>query len=68
MKKKILIVDDDPGIQTMLKLMLQLEGFDSIVAEIRKNLRLGKVRVSDLVLLDAMMPNGWIDGIETDQG
>ena len=32
-KKKILIVDDDPGILSMLKLMLRLEGYEAVVCE-----------------------------------
>lgn len=62
MKKKILIVDDDPGIQTMLKLMLRLEGYDSIVCgDPGRIFELLKSESPDLVLLDAMMPN--VDGL-----
>jgi DNA-binding response OmpR family regulator len=62
MKKKILIVDDDPGIQTMLKLMLRLEGFDSVVCgDPGKIFDFFKTESPDLVLLDAMMPS--VDGL-----
>lgn len=56
-KKKILIVDDDPGILTMLKLMLRLEGYEAIVCEEALNvLDMLTAEKPDLVLLDAMMP------------
>jgi|SRR3990172_5106858 len=62
MKKKILIVDDDPGILTMLKLMLRLEGYNSVVCEDPgKIFDVLSVELPDLVLLDAMMPN--LDGL-----
>ena len=56
-KKKILIVDDDPGILTMLKLMLRLEGYEAVVCEEALNvLDMLTKEKPDLVLLDAMMP------------
>jgi DNA-binding response OmpR family regulator len=60
---KILIVDDDPGILVMLRLMLQLEGYEAVVCE-----HAGEVipkldgEKPDLVLLDAMMPQ--LNGLE----
>ena len=61
-KKKILIVDDDPGILTMLKLMLRLEGYEAVVCEEALNV-LDKIvsEDPDLVMLDAMMPH--LDGL-----
>jgi DNA-binding response OmpR family regulator len=62
-KKKILIVDDDPGILTMLKLMLRLEGYEALVCgeavDVLDRIRRDK---PDLVFLDAKMPR--LDGIE----
>ena len=61
-KKKILIVDDDPGILSMLKLMLRLEGYEVVVCE--ESLKVLDKIVSedpDLVMLDAMMPH--LDGL-----
>jgi two-component system, OmpR family, response regulator MtrA len=62
-KKKILIVDDDPGILKMLQLMLRLEGYEALCCE---NALLVVETISreepDLVLLDAMMPHR--DGIQ----
>jgi two-component system alkaline phosphatase synthesis response regulator PhoP len=62
MKKKILIVDDDPGILTMLKLMLRLEGYNSVVCEDPGQIfDVLNAESPDLVLLDAMMPT--VDGL-----
>ena len=62
-KRKILIVDDDPGLLTMLQLMLRLEGFDAIVCGEPKRVVDTMAREKpDLVLLDALMPD--FDGIQ----
>ena len=62
-KNKILIVDDDPGLLTMLQLMLRLEGFDAIVCGEPKLVVDTMAREKpDLVLLDALMPD--FDGIQ----
>ena len=62
MKKKILVVDDDPGILTMLKLMLRLEGYDSAVCgDPGRIFDMLTTECPDLVLLDAMMPS--VDGL-----
>ena len=62
-KNKILIVDDDPGLLTMLQLMLRLEGFDAIVCGEPKRVVDTMAREKpDLVLLDALMPG--FDGIQ----
>lgn len=61
-KKKILVVDDDPGILAMLKLMLRLEGYEPLVCEDAREVADTIDRDKpDLVLLDAMMPQ--LDGI-----
>jgi DNA-binding response OmpR family regulator len=62
-KKKILIVDDDPGILTMLKLMLRLEGYEAVVCDEAMDVleRISREK-PDLVFLDAKMPR--LDGIE----
>lgn len=62
-KKKILIVDDDPGILMMLQLLLRLEGYDAVVCE--ESLLVVETITRErpnLVLLDAMMPH--MDGIQ----
>jgi DNA-binding response OmpR family regulator len=62
-RKKILIVDDDAGILTMLKLMLHLEGYDALICEDALQVvdRVEREK-PDVVLLDAMMPR--LDGIQ----
>ncbi|HEX9115754.1 MAG TPA: response regulator transcription factor [Anaerolineae bacterium] len=64
MKKRILVVDDEPRIRRFVRMNLELEGYD--VFEAADGLAaLDKVRedLPDLVLLDVMMPN--LDGFET---
>lgn len=61
---KILLIDDEPDILTLLKFNLEKEGFD---VEIAGNGRTGIEKANkfkpDLILLDVMMPE--MDGIET---
>src|SRR5262245_49447974 len=62
-KSKILIVDDDPGILSMLQLMLRLEGYDAIVCGDPQLVVDTMTRETPhLVLLDALMPG--LDGIQ----
>jgi two-component system KDP operon response regulator KdpE len=63
-KKRILVVDDEPRIRRFVRMNLDLEGYD--VAEAEHGLvALNKVRddLPDLVLLDVAMPT--MDGFET---
>ncbi|MFT4310696.1 MAG: response regulator transcription factor [Candidatus Woesearchaeota archaeon] len=62
MKKKILVVDDEPHIVNLIKLTLEddyeiIEAFSGMDA-----LKLAKAKHPDMVILDLMMPN--IDGFE----
>src|SRR3954465_2836114 len=60
-RKKIIIVDDDRETREMLKMALELEGYE--VAQAANGLRLIStlhVDRPDLILLDVML--GWIDG------
>ena len=62
-KKKIIIVDDDRETREMLKMALELEGYE--VSQAANGLRLIStlhVDRPDLILLDVMM--SWIDGFE----
>ena len=62
-RKKIIIVDDDRETREMLKMALELEGYE--VAQAANGLRLIStlhVDRPDLILLDVMM--SWIDGFE----
>lgn len=61
---KILVVDDEEDILTMLKYNLQKEGFEVKTAETgRKCLNIVSGFKPDLILLDVMMPE--MDGMET---
>ncbi len=63
-KRKILVVDDDLELQRLLRMMLELSGFEVITASSGVE-ALTKVRTErpDLILLDVMMPE--MDGYET---
>src|ERR1043165_8639819 len=61
--KKILIVEDEPGIAQLVKLYLEKEGFHTTVANSGVDaLKLMKAERPDLLVLDLMLPE--IDGIE----
>ncbi|MGQ9490090.1 MAG: response regulator transcription factor [Anaerolineae bacterium] len=64
MKKRILVVDDEPRMRRFVRMNLDLEGYEVTEAE-NGLVALEKVReqMPDLVLLDVMMPN--MDGFET---
>jgi len=62
MKKKILLVDDDPGVRRMLVRVLEEEGYLLVPAGTgREALQRLAARDIDLVLLDLNLPleNGW---------
>lgn len=62
MKEKILVIDDDPGLLTLLRLGLEREGFTVITAESGKEgLRRAYETRPDVIILDIMMPgmDGW---------
>ncbi|SRR6266511_4512288 len=61
-RKKVLIVDDDPDILLFLRIDLEAEGFDAVLASDGETaLRRIDEEHPDLVLLDVMMPvlDGW---------
>ena len=61
---KILIVDDEPAIIDLIKINLELEGFETISAVNGKlGVDLAKSEKPDLVILDIMMPV--MDGFES---
>lgn len=61
--KKILLVEDDYDIATLLRLNLQDEGYQIVhEADGAKSLALLEKQVWDAVLLDLMLPN--VDGLE----
>ncbi len=62
MKKKILIVEDDPRLLNLYQLELK-ESYDIVVAHNGKEaLEMANVQLPDLVLMDIMMPV--MDGLE----
>ncbi|MGH2773367.1 MAG: response regulator transcription factor [Actinomycetota bacterium] len=62
MPTQILIADDDPTITMLLKVNLELEGYEvAIATDGRQALDMASSRQPSLILLDIMMPNmdGW---------
>lgn len=64
MKKRVLVVDDEPRMRRFVQMNLDLEGYEVLQAE-NGPAALQKVRddTPDLVVLDVMMPD--MDGFET---
>lgn len=63
MNEKILVIDDDPGLLTLLRLGLEREGFTVITADGGKEgLRRAYETRPDVIVLDIMMPemDGWL--------
>ena len=62
MSAKVLVIDDDPGLLTLLRLGLGREGFTVVTAETgREGLRRAYETAPDVIILDIMMPDmdGW---------
>jgi DNA-binding response OmpR family regulator len=60
---KILVVDDEPAIVDLIKINLELEGFETLSCHSGKQaLKLAQAANPDLILLDIMMPD--MDGFE----
>ena len=62
MPGRVLAVDDDPVIQRLLQVNLEMEGFDvDLAADGAEALERMRTSAPDLVLLDVMMPelDGW---------
>lgn len=60
---KILIIDDEEDIRTLLEYNLKKEGFEVLTAENgEQGIEVAKTFVPDLIVLDVMMPG--MDGIE----
>jgi len=62
-RRQVLVVDDDPGIQETLRDLLEEEGYEVVVAGNGRQAldRLDQGLHPDIILLDLMMPvmNGW---------
>lgn len=62
-KFKVAVVDDDPSISRVMKIILTANGFDVVLASGGKSgLALARSESPDVILLDVMMPD--IDGFE----
>ena len=63
MKNKVLVVDDEQSIVTLLQYNLQQAGFEVITAmDGLMGKQLAETMAPDIIVLDLMLPN--IDGIE----
>ena len=63
MKKKILVIEDEPHISKLVKVVLEKKGFEVIQAFVgREGLQKAKSEKPDLIILDVMMPK--MDGFE----
>lgn len=56
-KKKILLVDDEPDIVTILKMRLEANGYEvSVAVDGKIAYNMAKSTVQDLIILDLMLP------------
>ena len=63
MSPKILVVDDDPALTQLLRLLLSFEGWNVLAATSGvEALEIADLHLPELILLDIMMPN--MDGFE----
>ena len=63
MKNKILVIDDEPSIVTLLEYNLSQAGFEVLIAmDGEEGKRLAETEVLDFILLDLMLPK--LDGME----
>ena len=59
---KVLVIDDEPGIRSLLDTLLRRKGYDVVLAESgRKGLELFRRERPDVVVLDLKMPG--MDGL-----
>jgi DNA-binding response OmpR family regulator len=61
-KKRILVVDDDPSIRDILKIILEREGYETEMMRDPSNILNGNYRVPDLYLIDKLLSG--TDGVE----
>ncbi len=61
--KRVLVIDDEDGVRSLLRTVLEGDGFEVVEAEGgREGVRLHRERAFDLVITDIFMDEG--DGIE----
>jgi CheY-like chemotaxis protein len=61
MKKKILVADDDPGLQDIFKIILERAGYEVEIKENGNDILKKKFRVPDLFLIDKLLSG--MDGL-----
>ncbi|MCB0153957.1 MAG: response regulator [Anaerolineae bacterium] len=62
---KILIVDDQPAVRELLKTTLEINDYQLLSAEDGlQAITIAQTEQPDLIILDVMMPNGELDGLE----
>lgn len=62
-RKKILVIEDEPHISKLVKFILEKNGFDVLQAFVgQEGLEMAKKEKPNLIILDVMMPN--MDGFE----
>ena len=63
MKKKILVIEDEPHISKLVKFILEKNGFEVLQAFVgQEGLEMAKKEKPNLIILDVMMPK--MDGFE----
>lgn len=63
MKNKILVIDDEPSIVTLLQYNLSQAGFEVLIAmDGEEGKRIAETESPDFILLDLMLPK--LDGME----
>ena len=63
MKKRILVIEDEPHISRLVKFILEKRDFEVLQAFVgREGIEISKREKPDLIILDVMMPN--MDGFE----
>ena len=56
-KKTILVLDDDPSLRHMLRVLLEQEGYEVVVAgDVQSALTQCQVQLPDLMVVDLMLP------------
>jgi two-component system, OmpR family, alkaline phosphatase synthesis response regulator PhoP len=62
LKKKILIIEDEPEAAAVIKMILEKHGYETLCAlDGKEGYRLARTRAPDLILLDLMLPE--VDGL-----
>jgi CheY-like chemotaxis protein len=60
MKKRILVIDDDPNIVDYLEALFKDNGYDTSVArDAKEGIKAAKENTPDLITLDIEMPGDW---------